>query len=450
INPGTGVISGTLPYTAAGSYNVTVTASDGTLSGNTDFTWAVANTNRAPTVTNPGNQTSTEGGSVSLQVVASDPDGDTLTYSATGLPSGLSISATTGLISGTLAAGSAGSYSVTVSTSDGTLSDSKTFTWQVNGTGAGFQLGRFVAFSTENTWLRSKSKIITGDVGANTSIPEKDRKHREDEEDDDDDDKDNSKDGDRNKDREERGNERDKRVEVRIGEHVEMLESASRVVGDTVWLRNDSSVYSVYYNELIKSKSADILGGKYKPLSLPVLSLPALPTITPGTQDIEVKQRQSVTLAAGAYRKITVQNGGTLILTGGLYQVSALDIRTETKVLFKAKSEVRVKNEMDSDAKTYIGPDPSLPNLKAHDIVFYIGGADDKGRKHDDDHDKDKKDEEVSPTVVQIGVKNILLANIYAPNGTVWLKEETKGTGAFIGKQVRIGEKAELKLDNAF
>ncbi len=43
-------------------------------------------------------------------------------------------------------------------------------------------------------------------------------------------------------------------------------------------------------------------------------------------------------------------------------------------------------------------------------------------------------------------VKNTIYANIYAPNSAVWLNTSTKGTGAFIGKRVRIGEKAELKL----
>ena len=36
-----------------------------------------------------------------LPISATDPDGDVLTYSATGLPPGLSIGATTGLIGGT-------------------------------------------------------------------------------------------------------------------------------------------------------------------------------------------------------------------------------------------------------------------------------------------------------------------------------------------------------------
>src|SRR5450755_3819108 len=54
------------------------------------------------TVTSPGNQTSPAGSPVSLQIHASDSQsGQTLTYSATGLPAGLSINSATGLITGT-------------------------------------------------------------------------------------------------------------------------------------------------------------------------------------------------------------------------------------------------------------------------------------------------------------------------------------------------------------
>lgn len=54
------------------------------------------------TVTNPGAKTATVGTPFSLQIQASDSaGGQTLTYSATGLPAGLSINAGTGLISGT-------------------------------------------------------------------------------------------------------------------------------------------------------------------------------------------------------------------------------------------------------------------------------------------------------------------------------------------------------------
>ena len=54
------------------------------------------------TVTNPGSQTGTVGTAKTLQIVASDSQaGQTLTYAASGLPPGLSVNASTGLISGT-------------------------------------------------------------------------------------------------------------------------------------------------------------------------------------------------------------------------------------------------------------------------------------------------------------------------------------------------------------
>ena len=59
-------------------------------------------TGNTVTVTGPGNQSSTVGTAASLQINASDSaSGQTLSYSATGLPAGLSINSSTGLISGT-------------------------------------------------------------------------------------------------------------------------------------------------------------------------------------------------------------------------------------------------------------------------------------------------------------------------------------------------------------
>ena len=90
--------------------------------------------NHPPIVTQPSDQTSTEGQVISLQVVASDQDGDSLSYFATGLPAGLTIGAGTGLIAGTISAGaSSGSpHNVTVTVSDGKGGSTPTsFTWTV-------------------------------------------------------------------------------------------------------------------------------------------------------------------------------------------------------------------------------------------------------------------------------------------------------------------------------
>ena len=72
--------------------------------------------NEPPTLVNPGNRTSTVGQAVTLQLVGSDPASQPLTYSATGLPPGLSLMASTGFISG--AGTTAGTYSVTARASD--------------------------------------------------------------------------------------------------------------------------------------------------------------------------------------------------------------------------------------------------------------------------------------------------------------------------------------------
>ena len=83
------------------------------------------------TVTNPGNQSTTVGRPISpLQIQATDSaSGQTLVYSATGLPPGLSIS-TSGLISGTPT--TPGTYNVTVNATDTyPVAGSASFAWTI-------------------------------------------------------------------------------------------------------------------------------------------------------------------------------------------------------------------------------------------------------------------------------------------------------------------------------
>jgi O-glycosyl hydrolase len=137
ISSTTGLISGT-PTTASNN-TVTVTVKDTTgATGSASFAWNISGpgTNTV-TVTNPGAQSGTVGTAASLQIHATDSSStQTLSYSATGLPAGLSISSTTGLISGTPTA--AGSNSVVVTVKDTTgASGSASFTWTITGSSGG-------------------------------------------------------------------------------------------------------------------------------------------------------------------------------------------------------------------------------------------------------------------------------------------------------------------------
>ena len=82
--------------------------------------------------TDIANQSHTEGNVVSLDADATDADLDTLVYSATGLPGGITINASTGVISGTLSGTSSGTHNVIDHrVSDGIDTDTDPFTWTV-------------------------------------------------------------------------------------------------------------------------------------------------------------------------------------------------------------------------------------------------------------------------------------------------------------------------------
>ncbi len=122
---------------------------------------------RAPvytvSVTSPGTQTSVTGKAVSLQVAGADSGtGTTLTYTATGLPAGLSMS-TAGLITGTPSA--AGTTTVTVNVSDQfTNAGSTQFGWTVVTPGP-------PSATLGATGLRSGKAKLAVDVLAGTNAP---------------------------------------------------------------------------------------------------------------------------------------------------------------------------------------------------------------------------------------------------------------------------------------
>jgi cold shock CspA family protein len=139
INPGNGLITGTITFTADGTYSTKITTIDNGIPNLADadtFTWTITEVNRAPVFDQDLlDRSDAEGTPISLSAAATDPDlGNTLTYTATGLPAGLTIDPGSGLITGTLTFTASGTYPITITVSDDGipgLTDTDSFIWTV-------------------------------------------------------------------------------------------------------------------------------------------------------------------------------------------------------------------------------------------------------------------------------------------------------------------------------
>jgi hypothetical protein len=119
--------------------------------------------NNDPVISPVGNQTNQVGESVSLQINANDSDGDALSYSASGLPTGLTINSDTGVISGTLTTDAVSTINVTVD--DGNAGSTQTtFTWTVTAASSDGTIDIRVSARSDDAEERSDGQVIIGSL----------------------------------------------------------------------------------------------------------------------------------------------------------------------------------------------------------------------------------------------------------------------------------------------
>ena len=127
-NATTGVLSGTPAAGTSGVYHVTFTATNATGTSNQSFTLTV---NQAPAITSANKITFTVGSSGTFTVTATGFPTPTLSETGT-LPSGVTFNATTGVLSGTPAAGTGGTYVISFRATNVVSAATQSFTLTVN------------------------------------------------------------------------------------------------------------------------------------------------------------------------------------------------------------------------------------------------------------------------------------------------------------------------------
>ncbi|MGO9573660.1 MAG: beta strand repeat-containing protein [Terriglobales bacterium] len=124
VNSGTGLISGTPATVGTSTVMLSATNSGGTGSASLTLTIAAAPI-PAPVITSATTASGTAGSAFSYQIAASNTPSS---YGATGLPAGLSVNGTSGLISGTPTAAATSTVTLSANNSGGTGSASLTLT----------------------------------------------------------------------------------------------------------------------------------------------------------------------------------------------------------------------------------------------------------------------------------------------------------------------------------
>jgi len=275
----------------------------------------------------------------------------------------------------------------------------------------------FSLFGLNSVRIGKRAVVLSGDVGANAAVSESKSKSKS----------------------KSKGS---KDAVVYIGGDAE-LRPGTRIFGDSVRIEKKAVVYDVYYNEL--ENNGKILGEKITPLELPVWEPPVFVESAPGDEKIKVKgkkgkkgndERDPVELAAGAYDEVKIEHKGELHLLGGTYHFRRLELKKGTSLICRGPATILIEEDLESDDKSYIGPDAGA-GIGAANIVIHVGGINGKKKKS-----KVKK--------VVIGKKSRVIANIYAPHSTLVIERECQAEGSFIAAEVVIEDKATVAYNGAF
>ncbi|NOZ75626.1 MAG: DUF5011 domain-containing protein [FCB group bacterium] len=409
-------MTSTVDTSAVGSYSVTYTATDA--SGNSSsVTRTVDVINHDPVVTNAPAEVVLSYGEASLSAdvdlsaIFSDPDGHSMTFSASlGDTDTVNMSFDSTIVS--LSALDLGSATVTIGATDACGGSVTTqFAITVNVTP---DLAGSVVFALQKAELKKETEVASGNLVVNQAYVDDDDSEDSDEENDDD-----------------HEDEDENHFELKLDKEV-VTASGYFLKANTIQIKKDAQIGGDVYSNYLDN-DGDILGSEYSPVSVPVfVNLPPFKTAPAGNDKITVDKNQTVILAPGDYGKVEVKDKGKLTLSGGEYHFKSLKLKKKARLRIENASQVLIVERLKAEKQSYIGPaDGAL--IGPSSIIFYIAG------EGGDEHNK-----------VELGERSQIYATIYAPTSKIEVKKEAELMGALYGQEVKVDKKSGLALDSYF
>ena len=221
-----------------------------------------------------------------------------------------------------------------------------------------------------------------------------------------------------------------------------LTKDAVNLSATTIKLKRKATVEgdALYRDDLIIGDNAVIMGEQTQaPDRFPLFNeLPGSPPCSPGTDPVVVPPGGYRELPAGAYGDVMVRKNGTLVLTGGDYDLNSFDTGTGVNVYFTEPTTLRIAEKFDTDQNTYFGPEPGNGTLAADDISVYACGINGNNGNLG-----------ATPKAAQIGLGNEFYGRVYAPNGAIWVRQNSHAVGSFIGKDIIVGIGATIARTGA-
>ncbi|MGD2114205.1 MAG: hypothetical protein PVG07_04070 [Acidobacteriota bacterium] len=230
-----------------------------------------------------------------------------------------------------------------------------------------------------------------------------------------------------------------------LGVELEIESGVTTAAGDSVradGVRIDRAAVvagDVVSNEL--ENKGTILGSILSPLALPVFGeLPPFQEAQPrfGALPVIVPDGGDLVLEPGAYDAVQVGQGAVLTLTGGTYHVASVTTGAGSSVLFEAPAEVRVFGRVAFGRESLIAPAEGVA-LGGSEMVFHVGGFNGADGLLGS-----------LPPAAQVDKDSVLVANVYAPMGTLILGSGTHASGAFLARDLLVKRGSVIELDSHF